>query len=338
MATQNQSDQQQGSHSNYMGKKADYRIIEEIGRGTYGVVLKAQCKKTDTIVALKCILDQNDGEGFPTSALDEIRVLQFITHENIVQLIRICESSSPDLPDYEVYLVLEYCNHDLARLLKKRDQHPTPDNRKCIMKQILNGLSALHGQKVMHRDLKPANILLKNDGILKIADFGLSEIIKSPESGQQQSLSTNVVTLWYRAPELLLGDPNYGFAIDMWSVGCIFAELFTRDAILRGNSEEEQFALIKKLFGDIKWPGVHKLPLYSHLNISQFSQRQPENGVIDYRNRILDRHAVDLINKLLILNPKERIDVNKAISSNYFQPEPSLKNFKTFLSEAFMNV
>ncbi|CAF1499104.1 unnamed protein product [Adineta steineri] len=332
MATQNQSDQHQRSNSNYMGKIADYQIIEEIGSGTYGVVLKAQCKKTDTIVALKCILEQNDGEGFPTSALDEIRVLQFITHENIVQLIRMCESSSPDLPDYQVYLVLEYCNHDLAGLIKNRQLRPTLDNRKCIMKQILNGLSALHGKKIMHRDLKPANILLTNDGILKIADFGLSDIIRSAEFGQQQSLSLNVVTLWYRAPELLLGDPNYDFAIDMWSVGCIFAELFIREVILRGDSKEKQFALIKKLFGDINWPGIHQLPLYSHLNISRFSQGQLENCVIDYRTKIYNESSRDLINKLLTLDPKKRINVNEAINSSHFQPEPSLKDFKDFLS------
>ncbi|CAF1482818.1 unnamed protein product, partial [Adineta steineri] len=237
-----------------------------------------------------------------------------------------------DLSEIEFYLVLEYCNHDLAGLIKNRQLHPTLDNRKCIMKQILNGLSALHGQKVMHRDLKPANILLTNDGILKIADFGLSDIIRSPEFGQQQSLSLNVVTLWYRAPELLLGDPNYDFAIDMWSVGCIFAELFTRDAILRGDSKEKQFALIKKLFGDINWPGIHQLPLYSHLNISRFSQGQLENCVIDYRTKIYNESSRDLINKLLTLDPKKRINVNEAINSTYFQPEPSLKDFKTFVS------
>jgi cyclin-dependent kinase 9 len=188
---------------------------------------------------LKKVLTENEKEGFPITALREIKILQVLKHENIVHLIEICTSKANASTKYKshFYLVFEFCEHDLAGLLSNPTVKFSLGEQKKIMHQLLNGLYYIHKNFILHRDMKTANILVTKEGKLKLADFGLARAIEQPKADNQATRYTNrVVTLWYRPPELLLGERCYGKAIDMWGAGCIMAELWTRDPLLKGNN------------------------------------------------------------------------------------------------------
>lgn len=196
-----------------------YIRIARIGQGTYGIVYKARLRESDTVFALKRIRMELSNEGLSLSALREISLLKQINHPNIVRVARVVTGSSLD----DVFLVLEYCQHvpaltqDLALLMDSVLSSNTSDrvyslrHAKCLAYQLLKGVAHLHSRWIVHRDLKLSNLLLTRSGVLKIADFGLAR-----RMGQNLLLTPRVVTLWYRAPELLLGQANYTNAIDLW--------------------------------------------------------------------------------------------------------------------------
>merc|ERR1719411_1435001 len=180
----------------YCARVDKYEKIAKIGQGTFGEVFKARCRQDRTkIVALKKVLMENEKEGFPITALREIRILQLLNHENIVNLLEICRQYSRHKTTF--YLVFDFCEHDLAGLLSNINVKFSPG------------------------DMKAANILITKQGILKLADFGLARAISINKAGQPNRYTNRVVTLWYRPPELLLGERNYGSAVDMWGAGCI---------------------------------------------------------------------------------------------------------------------
>jgi len=221
-------------------------------------------------------------------------------------------------------------DHDLAGLLDSEGFKNIfrEDQLKCYMKQLLEGLLYLHNSHILHRDIKAANLLVNNKGELKLADFGLARPIPNTNSapatnGTSSSRLTNkVITLWYRPPELLLGAMNYSSSIDMWSAGILFAELLERKNPFSGNhkTEEEQLDLIWKLVGtptNENWPTAEQLPLYANL--------KPK---VKYPSSIAKRYgrfgleAVDLLEKLLTLDPEKRIDASTALDANYFFTDP----------------
>jgi serine/threonine protein kinase len=222
---------------------SSFKKIGRIGEGTYGLVYKAQHKTTKDIVALKRILMHNEtNEGFPSTSLREISCLRRCLHPNIVKFFGITVGKERDA----VFLVFEYCEHDLANLLKNHS-HPFKESEiKHLVFQLLSAVEFLHENWVVHRDIKPANLLYNSKGQLKLADFGLARRLSFPSPA---ALTGGVVTLWYRAPEVLLDCPHYSFPIDLWSIGCIMGELLLQAPLLPGNDDRDQLKLIFSLLG-----------------------------------------------------------------------------------------
>jgi len=213
---------------------SEFEMIKKINEGTYGVVYKAKDKKTGEIVALKKVKMDMEREGFPISALREMNILLSLDHPSIVDVKEVVVDDNDN--DDGTYMVMEHMQHDLKQILESKSQPFSMGEIKSFMKQLLEGVKYLHDNWILHRDLKTSNILLNKDGKLKICDFGMSRQYGSPLK-QYTSL---VVTLWYRAPELLLGANKYSKAIDMWSLGCIMAELISKEPLFKGKTEVEQ--------------------------------------------------------------------------------------------------
>ncbi|XP_073334460.1 cyclin-dependent kinase 9-like [Pagrus major] len=150
-----------------------------------------------------------------------------------------------------IYLVFDFCEHDLAGLLSNANVKFTLAEIKKVMQMLLNGLYYIHRNKILHRDMKAANVLITRDGVLKLADFGLARAFSLAKNSQGNRYTNRVVTLWYRPPELLLGERDYGPPIDLWGGGCIMAEMWTRSPIMQGNTEQHQLTLISQLCGSI---------------------------------------------------------------------------------------
>ncbi|KAL3079067.1 hypothetical protein niasHS_014849 [Heterodera schachtii] len=307
----------------YVSEVTYYEQLLKIGQGTFGEVFKARCKRTGKLVALKKILMENEKEGFPITALREIKMLQRLRHQHITELVEVCTSKQKSGKEkFCFYLVFTFCEHDLAGLLSNTQVKIRLVDIKTMMQHILRGLHKIHSSQILHRDMKAANVLITGDGVLKLADFGLARLMyKQPE----HCYTNRVVTLWYRPPELLLGTRNYGPAIDIWGAGCIMAELWIRAPILQGNTEQSQLELISKLCGSINphsWPGCDKLPYYNNLQGS-LQQNLPRR-VRERINPFLQNNeqALSLIDLMLTLNPEKRPSASAALDHNFFFEAP----------------
>ena len=313
-----------------------YEKLAKIGQGTFGEVFKARDKQNRSkIVALKKVLMDNEKEGFPITALREIRILQLLNHENIVNLIEICRSKASQFNRHKstFYLVFDFCEHDLAGLLSNFNVKFSLGEIKSVMKQLLNGLYYIHSNKIIHRDMKAANVLITRQGGLKLADFGLARAITINKGNQPNRYTNRVVTLWYRPPELLLGERNYGPPVDLWGAGCIMAEMWTRSPIMQGNTEQHQLTLIAQLCGAITpdvWPGVENLDLYSKLEVPKNQRRRVKERLRPY---VKDQFAVDLLDKLLCLCPGKRLDANSALDHDFFWSDPMPVSLDKMLSQ-----
>ncbi|KAL7324606.1 hypothetical protein PS15p_209775 [Mucor circinelloides] len=290
----------------------DFEKLNRVGEGTYGVVYRVVDKKTKQIVALKKIRMERETDGMPVSSLREISILKRMRHQNIVNVTDV--AVGPRLES--IFLVMEYCEQDLGSLLDMVSTPYTPSEIKCLMLQLLKGLEYCHSHSIIHRDLKMSNLLLTSSGLLKIADFGLARTLSLPG----KPMTPNVVTLWYRAPEVLFGDSNYTTSIDLWSAGCIMGELMQHKPLLPGNTEQAQLDMIVKLLGspnDTIWPGFSKLPSakllvlpkQSFSNIKEVFPRYSEN-------------TLALLAGLLTYNPRSRFNVKQAMAHPYFQEAP----------------
>ncbi|KAG5540550.1 hypothetical protein RHGRI_020683 [Rhododendron griersonianum] len=232
-----------------------YEKVEKIGEGTYGVVYKARDRVTNETIALKKIRLEQEDEGVPSTAIREISLLKEMQHGNIVRLQDVVHSEK------RLYLVFEYLDLDLK---KHMDSCPefSKDPRliKMFLYQILRGIAYCHSHRVLHRDLKPQNLLIdRRTNALKLADFGLARAFGIPV----RTFTHEVVTLWYRAPEILLGSRHYSTPVDVWSVGCIFAEMVNQRPLFPGDSEIDELFKIFRVLGtpnEDTWPGVTSLP------------------------------------------------------------------------------
>ncbi|KAK6936900.1 Protein kinase domain [Dillenia turbinata] len=304
-----------------------FEKLEQIGEGTYGQVYMAREIKTGEIVALKKIRMDNEREGFPITAIREIKILKKLRHENVIKLKEIVTSPGPEKDDqgrgdgnkYKggIYMVFEYMDHDLTGLADRPGMRFSVPQIKCYMRQLLTGLHYCHVNQVLHRDIKGSNLLIDNEGNLKLADFGLARSFSNDHNG---NLTNRVITLWYRPPELLLGTTKYGPAVDMWSVGCIFAELLHGKPIFPGKDEPEQLNKIFELCGspdEVNWPGVSKIPWYNNFKPSRPMKRRLREVF-----RHFDRHALELLERMLTLDPSQRISAKDALDAEYFWTDP----------------
>ena len=218
------------------------------------------------------------------------------------------------------YLVCEFCEHDLAGLLNNRSLQFSLAEIKNIMQQLLNGLFYIHANKVLHRDMKASNILITKAGVLKLADFGLSRNYSI--SNRAKQYTNRVVTLWYRPPELLLGAREYGPKIDMWGVGCIMAEMWLRRPLMQGRTEQNQLELISQMCGSLTpevWPDIERLELFGKLVLPEGQKRRLNERM---RAVMKDDNAVELVDKLLCLDPSKRICSDVALNHDFFWSEP----------------
>ncbi|GAB1610153.1 cyclin-dependent kinase 2-like [Argonauta hians] len=284
----------------------NFQKVEKIGEGTYGVVYKARDKITGQFVALKKIRLDAETEGVPSTAIREISLLRELTHHNVVQLLDVVQS------DKKLYLVFEYLDQDLKKYM---DTAPasglSPELIKSYMYQLLTGIAYIHAHRVLHRDLKPQNLLIDAEGNIKLADFGLARAFGVPV----RTYTHEVVTLWYRAPEILLGSRFYSTPVDVWSLGCIFVEMITRMALFPGDSEIDQLFRIFRTLGtpdENTWRGVSSLPDYK----SSFPRWPIQN--MDHLIPRLENDGIDLLNNMLRYEPKNRITARMALLHPYF--------------------
>ncbi|KAK7695842.1 hypothetical protein QCA50_000480 [Cerrena zonata] len=294
------------------GSKAElYIFIAQVGEGTFGKVFKARNRDTGRYVALKRIRMEGERDGFPVTAMREIKLLQSLRHNNIVRLheMVVCQG--------EFHMVFEYMDHDLTGILSQSQFSFTDAHLKSLCQQMLAGLAYLHHKGVVHRDIKGSNILLNNRGELKLADFGLARFY---QKRRRSDYTNRVITLWYRPPELLFGTTVYGPEVDMWSAGCIMLELFTKKPVFQGNDEIHQLDVIYKLLGtptSERWPEVSSLPWYELVKPKDHIQ----NRFRDLFQKWLSPAGLDLAEHLLTFNPALRATAVQALEANYFKQE-----------------
>ncbi|GMN54221.1 hypothetical protein TIFTF001_023352 [Ficus carica] len=289
-----------------------FEKLEKIGQGTYSTVFRARDLETGRIVALKKVRFDNFEPESVRFMAREITILRRLDHPNVIKLEGLITSRL----SCSLYLVFEYMEHDITGLLSCPDVKFSESQIKCYMKQLLSGIEHCHSRGVMHRDIKGSNLLVSNDGILKVADFGLANFCNF---GHKQPLTSRVVTLWYRPPELLLGSTDYGAAVDLWSVGCVFAELLMEKPILQGRTEVEQIHKIFKLCGsppEEYWK-KSKLP-----HATLFKPQQPYDSCLRETFLDLPTTNVNLLETLLSVEPYKRGTASSALASEYFSTKP----------------
>ncbi|KAI9803707.1 MAG: negative regulator of the PHO system [Piccolia ochrophora] len=277
-----------------------------LGEGTYATVFKGRNRQTGELVALKEIhLDSE--EGTPSTAIREISLMKELKHDNIVSLHDVIHTEN------KLMLVFEYMDKDLKKYMDSRGDRGQLDyvTIKSFMQQLLQGISFCHENRVLHRDLKPQNLLINNKGQLKLADFGLARAFGIPVN----TFSNEVVTLWYRAPDVLLGSRTYNTSIDIWSAGCIMAEMYTGRPLFPGTTNEDQLQKIFRLMGtpsERSWPGISQFPEYKpnfHIYATQ-----------DLRLILpqIDQMGLDLLSRMLQLRPEMRIGAKEALVHPWF--------------------
>ncbi|CAN6470250.1 unnamed protein product [Victoria cruziana] len=293
--------------------KADsFEKLEKVGQGTYSSVFRARDLETGRTVALKKVRFDNFEPESVRFMAREIQILRKLDHPNIIKLEGLITSRL----SCSLYLVFEYMEHDLAGLSSCPTINFSESQVKCYMNQLLSGLEHCHSRGIMHRDIKGANLLVNNEGVLKIADFGLAN---NYSPNPKHPLTSRVVTLWYRPPELLLGSTNYGATVDLWSVGCVFAEMLVGRPILQGRTEVEQLHKIFKLCGspsDEYWRKC-KLP-----HATMFKPQQPYEGCIQNILKDIPETSLSLIRTLLSVEPYKRGTASTALASEYFRTKP----------------
>lgn len=311
-------------------KISAYQILSKLGEGTFGEVHKAKHVWDNHLVALKKILMHNEKDGFPITALREIKLLKMLSHRNVLKLEEMAvERRGEGKKKAFMYMVTPYMDHDLSGLLENPSVQMTEAQIKCYMLQLLEGVRYLHAQKILHRDMKAANLLINNRGILQIADFGLARPYDEdpPQRGKgggiaHRDYTTLVVTRWYRPPELLLQLRKYTSSIDMWGVGCVFGEMFKRRPILAGKSDLNQLQRIFELVGsptDQNMPGWDELPGFKKDGISSYGLSK---GHLSQEFRDQSPLMISLLSSLLTLDWRKRINAIDALEHPYFTSNP----------------
>jgi len=289
--------------------KSQYEIGDVLGEGTYGKVLKARCRQTGEWRAMKQMkLGSHSEEGVPSTAIREVAILKELTHENVVQLLDVfCKPG-------ELILVFELLDSDLKKHMKSLGGKLQPTQVRDFAAQLLTGIEFCHASRIIHRDLKPQNLLIDNSLRLKIADFGLARAFSVPIP----QYTHEVVTVWYRPLEILLGSKVYSIPVDMWGVGCILAEMATGAPLFAGDSEiDTAFKIFQKLGTPTEaiWPGVSELPDFKP-SFPKWSHK----GWANIRNTLaqVGPQGIDLLDQLMRYDPKTRMSARAALQHMYF--------------------
>eukprot|EP01064_Diplonema_japonicum_P003195 TRINITY_DN12095_c0_g1_i1.p1 TRINITY_DN12095_c0_g1~~TRINITY_DN12095_c0_g1_i1.p1 ORF type:complete len:299 (+),score=43.29 TRINITY_DN12095_c0_g1_i1:80-976(+) len=293
---------------------AKYTKSDKVGEGTYGVVYRAKDKVTGEIVALKRMRLEVEDEGIPCSALREILLLKELKHTNIVRLLDVAHSEK------KLTLVFEFLEKDLKMYLDAHKGDIPVREVTSFLKQLLRSIEYCHSRSVLHRDLKPQNLLIGADKTLKLADFGLGRSFGIPV----KKYSHEVVTLWYRSPDTLLGSINYGTGVDLWSIGCIFAELASGKALLLGKTDHDQLVSIFKFIGTPtkeEWPGMHAFPKSAQMLKDDLLKPYKSEAKTVLQKECfaqkLGPTGSDLLLKFLQPDPVNRISATEALQHKY---------------------
>jgi len=290
-----------------------YQKLEKIGEGTYGIVYKAKDRLSDSIVALKRIRLEAEDEGIPSTAIREISLLKELRHPNIVRLYDVVHT------ERKLTLVFEYLDQDLKKYLDVCENGLDATIVMSFLFQLLTGVAYCHHHRVLHRDLKPQNLLLNREGDLKLADFGLARAFGIPV----RSYTHEVVTLWYRAPDVLMGSRKYSTPLDIWSVGCVFAEMVNGTPLFTGTSEESQLETIFRHLGtpdETTFPGMSELS-GGAAKIADL-QHYPTPSSLQHLVPKLDPIGVDLLQLMLMYDPARRITAQDARRHAFFNSLP----------------
>jgi CTD kinase subunit alpha len=297
------------SDSVYYRKPGNESVV---GSGTYGKVFKAIHVYTKNLVALKKIRMEGERDGFPVTAVREIKLLQSLKHQNIVKLQEVMVEKN------DCFMVFEYLSHDLTGLLNHPSFKLEAAHKKHLAKQLFEGLDYLHRRGVLHRDIKAANILVSNDGQLKLADFGLARFYAKR---RQLDYTNRVITIWYRSPELLLGETQYGPEVDIWSAACVLVEIFTRHAIFPGDGGEiSQLDKIYAILGTpnkAEWPGLVDMAWFELLRPTV---RRPNVFSEKYKDRVTPA-AFELLQAMFQYDPAKRPSASDVLEHPYFTVE-----------------
>mmetsp|Transcript_15193 Transcript_15193/g.29508 ORF Transcript_15193/g.29508 Transcript_15193/m.29508 type:complete len:327 (-) Transcript_15193:519-1499(-) len=294
-----------------------YQKLVKIGEGTYGVVYKAKDRITGEVIALKRIRLEQEDEGIPSTAIREISLLKELQHPNIVKLYDVVHT------ERKLTLVFEYLDQDLKKYLDVCEGGLEANVLKSLLFQLLRGVAFCHSHRVLHRDLKPQNLLINREGELKLADFGLARAFGIPV----RSYTHEVVTLWYRAPDVLLGSRKYSTPVDIWSIGCIFAEMSNGRPLFTGTSEPTQLDKIFSALGmpnEQEWPGLVELPEWPAIKqklLKKFAQTgKPYMAPPNLKHLVknLSDDGVDLMTSMLVYDPAKRITAKAALEHPYF--------------------
>jgi len=291
------------------GRLDTYTKLDKLGEGTYATVYKGKSRLTDTMVALKEIRLEHE-EGAPCTAIREVSLLKDLKHANIVTLHDIVHT------DKSLTLVFEYLERDLKQYMDDCGAILAMNNVKLFLYQMLRGLAYCHSRRVLHRDLKPQNLLINEKGELKLADFGLARAKSVPT----KTYSNEVVTLWYRPPDVLLGSTEYSTPIDMWGVGCIFYEMASGRPLFPGSTVEDELHLIFKVLGsptEDNWPGIARS---EELASYKFPPYTGESLVVKAPR--LDSDGIGLLSSFLLFQAKKRLPAREALKHNYFASFP----------------
>jgi len=292
-------------------------VLEEkpVGEGTYGAVYKGRCAQTHRTVAIKKMKPVHEEEGVPSTAIREVAVLKGAEHPNIVQLLDVYCTLG------RIHLVFEFIEQNLKEFMRRfgtpatRGSSNSLDSATVVnfQGQLTRGIHFLHSHRIIHRDLKPQNILIGSDKCLKVADFGMARAFSLP----LPKYTHEVVTTWYRAPEILFGSQEYSLPIDMWSVGCILGEMATGSALFRGDSEIDTiFQVFQKLGtpSEVEWPGLSALPDFKP-TFPQW-QRRPWTEIRNTATT-LGANGTSLLDELLRYDPRRRISARQSLSHPY---------------------
>ncbi|XP_064389654.1 cyclin-dependent kinase-like 3 [Halichondria panicea] len=284
-----------------------YENLGMIGEGSYGMVMKCRHKESRQMVAIKKFLETEDDKMVKKIALREVRMLKQLRHENLVNLIEVFRRKK------RLYLVFEFVDHTALDDLEKYPMGAEEGFVKKIMWQVIKGVEFCHSHNIIHRDVKPENILVSKRGVVKLCDFGFARAIAPPG----EAYTDYVATRWYRAPELLVGDTNYGKTVDVWAVGCLFSEMLTGEPLFPGESDIDQLYLITKCFGNViarHREIFSRNPLFVGIRFPEARELEP----LERRYPQLSQAAKDMIKWTLRLDPNDRPSCSQLLRHELF--------------------